>query len=107
ELIVKELANLKQQFSQYGGSRPFGVSLMIGGINNKKPELYSSDVTGNYTEYYATAIGENDDKIKEKLRENYKKDFTIKKGVKAALDIFKELEDKKFNVGRFELVYIK
>ena len=107
ELIVKELANLKQQFSQYGGARPFGVSLMIAGINNKKPELYSSDVTGNYTEYYATAIGENDDKIKEKLRENYKKDFTIKKGVKAALDIFKELEDKKFNVGRFELVYIK
>ena len=80
---------------------------MIAGINNNKPELFSSDVTGNYTEYYANAIGENDDKIKEKLRENYKKDLTIKKGVKIALDIFKELEDKKFNLGRFELVYIK
>ncbi len=107
ELVVKDLANLKQQFSQYGGARPFGVSLMIAGINNKKPELFSSDVTGNYTEYFATAIGENDDKIKEKLRESYKKDFTIKKGVKMALEIFKDLEDKKFNLGRFELVYIK
>jgi len=107
ELVVKELANLQQQFSQYGGARPFGVALMIAGINNKKPELFSSDVTGNYTEYYSTAIGENDEKIKERLRENYKKDLTIKKGVKIALDIFKELEDKKFHLGRFELVYIK
>jgi proteasome alpha subunit len=107
ELIIKDLANLKQQFSQYGGARPFGVSLMIAGINNKKPELYSSDVTGNYVAYNATAIGENDDKIKEKLRERYKTDLTIKKGVKLALDIFKELEEKKFSLGKFELVYIR
>ncbi len=106
ELVVKDLANLKQQFSQYGGARPFGVSLMVAGINNKKPELYTSDVTGNYSAYHANAIGENDDKIKEKLREMYKSDLTIKKGVKIALDIFKELEEKKFNLERFELVYI-
>jgi len=106
ELIIKDLANLKQQFSQYGGARPFGVSLMVAGINDKRPELYSSDVTGNYTAYYATAIGENDEKIREKLREKYRADLTIKKGVKIALDIFKELEEKKFHIGRFELVYI-
>ncbi len=107
ELVIKDLANVKQQFSQYGGARPFGVSLMIAGMNNKKPELYSSDVTGNYVAYHATAIGENDDKIKEKLRERYKPELTIKKGVKLAIDIFKELEEKKFNWNRFELVYIK
>jgi proteasome alpha subunit len=107
ELVIKDLANVKQQFSQYGGARPFGVSLMIAGINNKKPELYSSDVTGNYVAYYATAIGESDDKIKDKLREKYRQDLTIKKGVKIAMDIFKEMEEKKFNWNRFELVYIK
>jgi len=107
ELIIKDISNIKQQFSQYGGARPFGVSLMIAGINNKKPELYTSDVTGNYLAYYANSIGENDEKIKEKLRERYKKDLTIKKGIKLALDIFKELQEKKFDVKRFELVYIK
>ncbi len=107
ELIIKDLSNLKQQFTQYGGARPFGVSLMIAGINNKKPELYTSDVTGNYLAYNANAIGENDDKIKEKLRERYKSDLTIKKGAKLALDILKELEEKKFNINRFELGYIK
>ncbi len=106
ELIIKDISNLKQQFTQYGGARPFGVSLMIVGINNKRPELYTSDVTGNYLGYYANAIGENDDKIREKLRERYKSDLTIKKGIKLALDIVKEIEEKKFNMNRFELCYI-
>jgi proteasome alpha subunit len=107
ELIVKEISNLKQQFSQYGGARPFGVSLMIAGINGKKPELYTSDVTGNYLGYKANAIGENDEKIKEKLREKYDDKLTIKKGVKIALEIFKEIQGEKFSLNKFELDFIE
>ena len=103
ELIVKEISNIKQQFSQYGGARPFGVSFMMAGVNGKSAELFTSDVTGNYFAYHANAIGENDDLIKNKLRESYKKDLTIKQGVKLALDIFKEIQGNKFDVGRFEL----
>ncbi len=106
EIIIKEISNLKQQFTQYGGARPFGVSLMIAGINRKKPELFTSDITGNYFSYYANAIGENDEKIKEKLREEYKRDLTIKKGIKISLNIYEELLGDKFNLKRFELVYI-
>jgi proteasome alpha subunit len=107
ELIVKEISNLKQQFTQYGGARPFGVSIMIAGVNGKKPELYTSDVTGNYFNYHANAIGENDEKIKEKLREKFRQDLTLKKGVKIALDIFEEIKGKQFDIDKFELVYIK
>jgi proteasome alpha subunit len=107
ELIIKEIANIKQQFTQYGGARPFGVSLMVAGIRDKKPELYTSDITGNYFAYSTNAIGENDEKIKEKLREKYKSELAIKKGVKLALDIFKEILGKNFDLDRFELVYIK
>ncbi len=107
ELVIKDISNLKQQFTQYGGARPFGVSLMIAGINNKRPELYTSDVTGNYVAYHANAIGENDEKIRIILREKYKPELTIKKGVKLALDILKETGDNKFNINKFELCYIK
>jgi proteasome alpha subunit len=106
ELIIKEIANLKQQFTQYGGARPFGVSLMVAGINSKNPELFTSDVTGNYFSYYATAIGENDEKIKEKLKNEYDAKLTIKQGVKIALKIFEEIQGKNFNIERFELGYI-
>ncbi|MEK6840756.1 MAG: archaeal proteasome endopeptidase complex subunit alpha [Nanoarchaeota archaeon] len=107
ELIIKEISNMKQQFTQYGGARPFGVSLMIAGIRSKKPELYTSDITGNYFSYHANAIGENDEKIREKLREQYKPELNIKKGAKLALDIFKEIQGKNFELERFELVYVK
>jgi proteasome alpha subunit len=103
ELIVKEIANIKQQFSQYGGARPFGVSFMMAGVNGKSAELFTSDVTGNYFAYHANAIGENDDLIKNKLREKYKKDLTIKQGVKLALELFKEIQGNKFDIERFEL----
>jgi len=107
ELIIKEISNIKQQFTQYGGARPFGVALMVAGVNGKKPELYTSDITGNYFSYYATAIGEGDEKIKEKLKEKYSQDLTIKKGAKLALNIFEEIQGKKFDMNKFELSYIK
>ncbi|MBI4116129.1 archaeal proteasome endopeptidase complex subunit alpha [Candidatus Pacearchaeota archaeon] len=106
ELVIKEIANIKQQFTQYGGARPFGVFFMLAGMNGKKPELYVSNVSGNYFSYFANAIGENDEKIKEKLREGYKHDLTVKKGAKLALDIFKEVQGAKFNSEKFEAVYI-
>lgn len=107
ESVVKEIANMKQQFTQYGGVRPFGVSMMTAGIRNKKPELFVSDITGNYFSYYANAIGEEDDKIKEKLREKYKHGLKIKEGVKIALEILKEIKGEKFSLNKFELAYIK
>lgn len=107
ELVIKELSNMKQQFTQYGGARPFGVSILLAGVNEAQAELFMSDITGNYFSYHANAIGENDEKIKEKLREHYRKDMALKEGVKLALKIFEEIKDKNFNVDDFELVYIK
>ncbi len=106
ESVIKEIANIQQQFTQYGGARPFGISMMLAGINGKKPELYTSEITGNYFSYYANAIGEDDDKIKEKLQERYKQDMTLKQGTKLALEIFKEMKGAKFDVGKFEMAYV-
>jgi len=101
ESVVREIADIKQQFTQYGGARPFGVSMMFGGYNGE-PVLYTTDITGNYLKYKANAIGENDDKIKEMLREKYKEGMTIKEGMKMILGIFKEIQKEKFNINRFD-----
>jgi proteasome alpha subunit len=106
ELIIKEIANVKQQFTQYGGARPFGVSMMVAGLNGKKPQLFVSDITGNYFSYHANAVGENDEKIRGKLRERYNTHLTIKEGVKLALEIFKEIKELKYDIDKFELAYI-
>ena len=101
ESIVRDIADVKQQFTQYGGARPFGVSMMFGGINGE-PILYTTDITGNYLRYKANAIGENDDKIRRMLRDKYREGLSSKEGVKLALSVFKEIEGDEFDVERFD-----
>ena len=55
ESLVRDIADIKQQFTQYGGARPFGVALMFAGYN-EKPKLFTTDVTGNYFQYKAKAL---------------------------------------------------
>ena len=38
--VAKHLADQCQQYTQYGGARPIGVSLIIGGVDSNGSELY-------------------------------------------------------------------
>jgi len=107
ESIIKEIANLKQAYTQYGGARPFGVSMMVAGISGTKPQLFVSDVTGNYFGYIANAIGENDEKVRELLREEYAKKTSIDNAIKLGLKIFKKILGKNFELERFDVGFIK
>jgi proteasome alpha subunit len=101
ESIVRDIADVKQQFTQYGGARPFGVSMMFAGINDEAV-LYTTDITGNYLRYKANAIGENDEKIRKILREKYKSGLSSEEGLKLALDIFRDIEGSNFDIERFD-----
>ncbi len=105
--VIRMIADRKQMSTQYGGVRPYGVSIMLGGVNKGLPHLYATDVTGNFTAYKANSIGENDEKIREILRRDYKEGMTIEEGIKFALKIFKEILDKNFDISRFEVGYVK
>ncbi|MBU0760208.1 MAG: archaeal proteasome endopeptidase complex subunit alpha [Nanoarchaeota archaeon] len=105
--IIRMIADRKQFFTQYGGARPYGVSLMLCGVNKGKSYLYASDVIGSFFSYRANAIGENDEKIKEVLRKDYKEGMSIEEGIKFGLKVFKDLLGKNFEVSRFEVGYVK
>ncbi|MDD5700301.1 MAG: archaeal proteasome endopeptidase complex subunit alpha [Candidatus Nanoarchaeia archaeon] len=105
--VIKMIADRKQMFTQYGGARPYGVAVLLAGINKGKAHLYTSDVTGNYFAYKANAIGENDEKIKEILRADFNEDMSIDEGIKFSLKIFKELLGKNFELDRFDVAYVK
>tara|TARA_Y100000310_G_scaffold268572_1_gene281242 strand:- start:9403 stop:10128 length:726 start_codon:yes stop_codon:yes gene_type:complete len=107
EAIIREIANTKQMFTQYGGARPYGVAIIIAGIDQDKPQIFSSDITGNYFSYKAMAIGENDEKIKELLRLKYNDKLNVDGGIKLALDIFKEILGKNFDVSRFDVAVVR
>ena len=105
--IVQMIADRKQMSTQYGGLRPYGVAIMLGGVSKGRVHLYTTDVTGNYTAYKANAIGENDEKIKEILRRDYNESMTIEEGIRFGMKIFKEILGKNFEIDRFDVAYIK
>lgn len=57
--LVREEAAVMQEFTQSGGVRPFGVSLLIAGYDDTGPQLYQVDPSGTYFGWKASAIGKN------------------------------------------------
>ncbi|MFC1730914.1 archaeal proteasome endopeptidase complex subunit alpha [candidate division KSB1 bacterium] len=104
--IVKDISDLKQMCTQSGGLRPFGVSLLIAGIDSKGPTLYETDPTGIYFRYNAAVIGEAETKIEEILQKEYKKDITIEQGLRLAIKALNKALEDHFNVDRLDCAYI-
>lgn len=105
--IIRMIADNKQMYTQYGGARPFGVAVMVGGVAKGKAHLYTTDVTGNFYAYRANAVGENDEQIKEELRKDFKDTMTIEQGISFVMKLFKEILGKNFELSRFEVGYVK
>lgn len=95
ETIAKHLADQSQQYTQYGGVRPFGVALILGGVVHGMPQLFLTDPSGAYISYDAVAIGAGSDQTTEFLEKQYSKDISIDDAsVLAVASIYKSSEDK-------------
>jgi len=83
---VVKICDLKQIHTQYGqAGRPFGVSLLIAGVDGDKPQLYSTDPSGSFWGWKATAIGKDADEVREFFKDEYKPTMNLAAAQKLAL----------------------
>ncbi|KAI5170786.1 20S proteasome subunit alpha 3 [Nematocida sp. LUAm3] len=67
---TKTLSRIKQEFTQQGGMRPFGVSFILAGYNDMgEYSMYSTDPSGTPIEWKTFAFGEGDKSILPVLEE--------------------------------------
>ncbi|MEM4534821.1 MAG: archaeal proteasome endopeptidase complex subunit alpha [Desulfurococcaceae archaeon] len=85
EYITKLVCDVKQMYTQHAGVRPFGVSIIFSGVDDKGPQLFMTEPSGRYLGYYATAIGEKSNVVLEYLEKNYRYDLDVKDTIKLAL----------------------
>jgi len=104
--IVKDICNLKQLCTQSGGLRPFGVSLLVAGIDERGITLYETDPTGLYYQYKAAVIGEGESDIEETLHKEYKEDMTMEEGLKLAMKLLKKSLNANFKAERIDAAMI-
>jgi proteasome alpha subunit len=94
ETLAKQVTDLIQENTQTGGTRPFGASLLLGGIDNGgQPRLFATDPSGTPNEWKAVAIGGDQQTIQEYLEEHYAEDLTLADGVSLALEALAESTD--------------
>jgi proteasome alpha subunit len=95
ETISRKIADLAQQFTQYAGVRPFGVSLIIAGVDKEGPELFLTDPSGTYVSYKAVAIGNESDQVIEYLEQNYNDNQSLEQACVLAIEsVYLISEDK-------------
>ena len=95
ETVAKHLADQSHQFTQYSGVRPFGVALIIAGIDRKGTRVFVTDPSGTYVPYSAVAIGGNSDEVTDFLEKNYKEEMSMDDAMSMAISAINLKSDEK------------
>ncbi|RKO98137.1 hypothetical protein CXG81DRAFT_16879 [Caulochytrium protostelioides] len=103
-ILVKDVAAVMQEYTQSGGVRPFGVSLLIAGYDHHGPALYQVDPSGAFFPWKATAIGKNMISARTFLEKRYSPRLEIEDAVHTAILTLKEgfegvMDEKNIEIG--------
>jgi len=107
ESVTKHIADQCQQYTQYAGARPVGVSLIIGGIDEHGNSLFLTDPSGTYVPYNAVAIGAYSDKVTEFLIKEYKSEMTLEESKILAVAAVNLVSDDANDSKRIKICQIK
>jgi proteasome alpha subunit len=90
--LATYICDRKHLVTQYAGVRPYGVGLLIGGVDKTGPRLFETEPSGTMIEWQAHGIGRGAEKAKKILQKNYKVGLTSEQGLKLAVNVLKECE---------------
>src|SRR5208337_374170 len=57
EVVTKRICDIQQMYTQHAGVRPFGVSIIFGGVDKTGTRVFGTHPSGTYRGYKATALG--------------------------------------------------
>ncbi|EAN77461.1 proteasome alpha 2 subunit, putative [Trypanosoma equiperdum] len=115
--LVRQISFLFQEFTQSGGVRPFGCSLLVAGADSRGNHLYQLDPSGTFWTWKATSIGKGSPDARTFLEKRYTNEMEIEDAVHTALLTLKEGFDGRMTAentqvgrvveGRFELLTVE
>jgi len=94
ESLTSSVGDLLQTYTQNSGVRPFGVSIIFGGVDNHRVSLISTDPSGSYRGHKAHAIGRNSEKAMKVLHEQYREGMNLDEATALAIESLKEAADE-------------
>jgi proteasome alpha subunit len=109
-ISVKELVNIlcdyTHLYTQFDGVRPFGVVLLVGGIDSTGKHLFSTDPSGAYLGYKAVCEGKKSTDAMTQFTKSYTTDITLNQALELGLQTLKKITKQKFNTEMIEAAVI-
>lgn len=85
EIVAKRVGDIKQLYTQHAGVRPFGVSIIFGGVDKIGNRIFATDPSGSIRSWKALAIGLGREPVEKILKTDYREDFKLDEAIKLAL----------------------
>ncbi len=104
--LVKRICDFKQTYTQFGGTRPFGTSLLIAGVDETGPRLFSTDPSGALMEYKAGSEGSGRSGAMAYFEENYKEDMALEEAIDTGIKAIHKGSEGKLNPDAIEIAIV-
>ncbi len=77
EVVAKRVGDIKQLYTQHAGVRPFGVSIIFGGIDKTGNRLFVTDPSGSIRGWKAVAFGVGRETVEGILKTEYNENMDL------------------------------
>jgi len=104
--IARSVCDLMQVYTQYGGIRPFGVSLLIAGVDDQGAKLFEAEPSGAMTAYKADSIGANKKEVDEYLESKYDDKMGLDDAIKLCVEALRKTQETKLLQENVEISYV-
>jgi len=94
ETLVKRICDFKQNYTQYGGVRPFGTALLVAGVDNQGCHLFETDPSGALVSYKAGSIGAGRNAVMDLFEEEYQENLAMDEAIMLGLRALKKATEE-------------
>jgi len=107
EVLTKKVSEVKQIYTQHAGVRPFGVALLIAGVDRFGPKLFMTEPSGAYAGYYAVSIGAGSQTVTEFFEKNYQQDLKVDDAIMLALKALASVIEGNLDSTKVEMAILR
>lgn len=108
EALVKRICDFKQNYTQYGGVRPFGTALLVAGVDEQGEHLFETDPSGALVSYKAGSIGAGRNAVMEVFEEEFKESMEMEVAILLGLKaLLKATDEEKLNPKAVEIGVVR
>jgi len=107
EQLVKKICDFKQNYTQFGGVRPFGTALLVAGMDEFGTHLFETDPSGALMAYKAGSIGAGRNVVIEIFEDKYEDGMSMNDSIMLGLEALQKATEGEPNVLSVEIGVVK